>query len=454
MLRKRLLRLRRADVSPVVSPPRRFETWGRTHSVVPARWEHPTNEAEVQLAVRRAAADGLVLRVVGAGHSWSDAAITGGVLVSLDGLDRLLSVDLDRGTATAQAGMRLSAFNTALAEAGAGLPIVGSVSKQSLAGLLSTATHGSSLVHGNLSSFIVAMRLVTADGEVLVLEEGDPRLPAARVSFGALGVITEVTLRVQRAFRVAETQVPMTFDAAVRALDTLPSEVEWGKFWWLPHTDDALIFRGERTTEASTFSKGGRWVETHLLNLAAFRGVIELGGVAPALIPRLNRVVAAAHFRPKRTVGRSDLVLSLAMPPRHRESEWAVPVEAGPELLRRLKDVIERRRFRVNFILEARFVKADTNWMSPAYGRDSMQIGAYVGKSPDCQAYYDAMAELAADYGGRPHWGKDGAFTADLLRARYPQCDAFSALVLAMDPKGVFANAFVRRVMRETGHGA
>jgi FAD/FMN-containing dehydrogenase len=427
----------------------RFETWGKSYAVTPGGWAHPADEAEVCAVVRDAAAAGRGVRVVGGGHSWSDGVVTDGVIVRLDRLDQLVALDEQRGLATAQGGMRLRAFDDALAARGWALSIVGSIDQQSLAGLLATGTHGSSLVHGNLSSFIVAMRIVAASGEVLVLDEGDPRLPAARVSLGALGVVTEVTLRVERAFRIAETTTPVSFEAGVAALTTLARDAEWAKLWWLPHTDTALIFRGERSDAPATYDARRRTLDERVVNAHVFRWILALGSAVPAWIPALNRIVAAVHFRANRVIGRSDHVLSLAMPPVHRESEWAIPVEHAAAAFRRLREAIDTQGLRVNFIVELRFVKADANWMSPAYGRDSVQFGAYVGGSPDRAAFFAAAAAIAADYGGRPHWGKEGAFDAALVRRVYPQAGAFAALVREVDPAGVFRNGFVGRVIGE-----
>ncbi|MDP2315508.1 MAG: D-arabinono-1,4-lactone oxidase [Pseudomonadota bacterium] len=427
----------------------RFETWGKTHRATPAAWAMPADEAEVADVVRRAAAAGQGVRVVGAGHSWSDCVVTDGVIVRLDRLDQLLQVDEQRGLATAQAGMRLRAFNAALHARGYAISIVGSIDQQSLGGLVATATHGSSLVHGNLSSFIVAMRIVTATGDVLVLDEGDPRLPAARVSLGALGVVTQLTLRVERAFQVAEVSTPVTFDAGVQALATMAGEHEWAKLWWLPHTDAALLVRARRSDGPATFSPRHRAIDERVVNAHVFKWLLALGSAVPALIPMLNRVVAAAYFTARTVVGRSDLVLSMAMPPVHRESEWAVPAEHAADVMRRLRAAIVAQGLRVNFIVEARYVKGDSNWMSPAYGRDTVQIGAYVGGSPDCDAYYAAIARIVAEHGGRPHWGKEAAFDAALIRRVLPMADAFAGLVREVDPDGVFRNPFVRRVIGE-----
>lgn len=422
-----------------------FQTWGRTYKATPLEWVHPADEAEVIAAVRRVAQAGGRLRVVGGGHSWSDAAITQGTQLRLGAMNRLLSAS--DGVATAQAGMRLRDFNDALADAGLALPIVGSIDRQHLAGVLATGTHGSSLVHGNLSSLVCGMRLVTATGEPLQLGNDDPRLPAARVGLGALGVVTEVSLRVQPAFRIAETTERVSFERGVAALPTLGREAEWAKFWWLPHTDAALLFRGERTTAAPTWSAASRAFDEHVLHPRVFGGVVALGSAMRASVPTLNRLVAALHFRPRRVVGRSDLVLSMAMPPLHRESEWAIPVEHGAAFVSRLREGIERLKLRVNFIVEARYVRGDDAWLSPAYGRDSLQVGLYIGDSADVSAYYALGSELAAEYGGRPHWGKEADFDPARVAAVFPKAAAFRELAAALDPNGVFRNDFLDRVL-------
>jgi L-gulonolactone oxidase len=427
--------------------PERFETWGRTFTCAPAEWARPTTEAEVVDVVRRATAAGRKVKVVGAGHSWSDMALTDGVVLQLDRLDRRVTVDKQRGLATFEAGIRLHALNDALAAEGLALPIVGSIDQQSLGGLLATGTHGSSLRHGNLSTQIVAMRIVTASGGIWALEEGDPRLPAARVALGAFGVVTQVTLRVDPAFTVAEETLPMSFDAAVAALPGLAAEAEYAKLWWIPHTDRAQLFRGARTTDPGTFSLRVRALDEHVVNAVLFAGLLRLGAWLPAVIPALNALIGAVYFRPTRVVGRSDHVLTLAMPPVHRESEIAIPAEHAGDALRRIRALVVERDLRINFILEARYVRADDSWMSPASGRDSVQIGAYTANATHCAAWHEGFAAIMADYGGRPHWGKEATFDSATVRRLYPMAERFGALVREADPTGTFRNAFVERVI-------
>ena len=409
----------------------------------------PADEAAVVALVKDAGRQGRRVKVVGSGHSWSDAAMTDGVLVELSKLVGVVEVDAQRRRVRVRAGTPLHVFNDALAGLGLALPIVGSVSAQTLGGLVATGTHGSSLRHGNLSTNIVGLRLVDGRGEVVVLEEGDPRLPGARVSLGALGIVTELTLRVDPAFTVAETTEPVSFEEGLTRLATLGEEAEYAKLWWLPHTGRAMLFRATRTDEPSNLSPLGRWVDANVLNAWVFPGVLGLGNLVPATIPALNALVAAAYFLPRRTVGRSDHVLSLAMPPRHRECEWAVPVANGTELCRRAEVLANEQKLKVNFICEARFVKADGNWMSPAHGQDVLQVGAYITNPRDATAWMGGFAAIARELGGRPHWGKHGVegLTSADVAGMWPAVDRFSNLAKELDPDGIFRNAFVDRVV-------
>lgn len=428
-----------------------FSTWSGSASCSPTAILEPASEAEVVAIVQRALASGRRVKAVGAGHSFSDIAMTDGDLVRLDKMDAIVRVDKQRNRVTAQAGMRLKSFNGHLDGVALALPIVGSIEEQSLAGLVATGTHGSSLRHGNLSNCVVAMRIVTGRGEVLVLEEGDERLPAARLGLGALGIVTELTFAVEPAFRIREETVPMAFEAAVDAFPEYASAYEYAKFWWVPHTNRAQLFRGVRTDEASTFSEALRTFDTRVINGVVFPAVLGFGNAFPSLIPALNAAIGAVYFQPKTTIGVSHRVLGLAMPPVHRESEFAIPLEHAGAALRRLRTLIVDKHLHINFILEARLVREDDTWMSPAYGRNTVQIGAYTTYLGDKETWFSGAEAIFREYGGRPHWGKEATLEPARIAALYPRAGEFLALAHACDPSGVFSNPFLQKCGRLTG---
>ncbi len=181
-----------------------------------------------------------------------------------------------------------------------------------------------------------------------------------------------------------------------------------------------------------------------------FDGLLKLGGRHPALIPWVNHGVAAAYFIDRERVGRSDRLFNVPMPPVHREMEYGIPRPQAAPTLRRLRALIERRALRVNFIVELRFVAADDLLLSGAFGRQSCQLGAYMAQAPDLDAYFKLFEAMALEIGGRPHWGKEFSASAEALRACLPRLDDFNALRRDLDPDGLFANPFIRRIFAPT----
>lgn len=104
-------------------------------------------------------------------------------------------------------------------------------------------------------------------------------------------------------------------------------------------------------------------------------------------------------------------------------------------------------RHDVNFPLEVRFVAGDTDSMlSPSYGRDTTYIAAHAFAGMPWRKYFADVAAIAAEYDGRPHWGKRHQLDAETLSGLYPEFGAFQTVRKGLDPEGVFANAHVRRI--------
>lgn len=421
--------------------------WSRTQHCTPTRFVQPRDEQELLALVHEARATGTTVKVIGARHSWSDIAMTNAILVNLDAMQQVLAVDETRGVARVQAGIRIHQLNMHLHARGLALPIVGSVTEQSLAGVMSTGTHGSSLVHGNIPSFVVGARLITGAGELLELDEGHPLLPAVRVGLGALGILTEITIRVVPAFRLCETSETIDFATAVANVQDIARSAEFVKLWWLPHTEGVIVFRYERTDRPGEVSKLGRWLDQHVINDGVFRLLLALGGRFPGITPTANRAVGRTYFKPRESIGRSDLMLSVVMPPRHREVEYALPLEHTGEAMLRTRALIDELGVRVNFLSEVRFVKADDAWMSPASERDSCQLGAYMAAAPGIDAYFSGFEQSMSQLGGRPHWGKEFTLAGPALREMYPRTQQFIELARELDPDGVLRNAFLDRVL-------
>jgi len=419
---------------------RRFVNWARTVVSVPHAWEEPRDEEEVVRVVKR----GMRVKVVGAGHSWSAIAAPDQIAMSLDRMSGIIREG--DGTVTVRAGTRLRELNKALAARGLALPIVGSIAEQAIAGAIATGTHGSSLVHGNLSSLVEGVKLVDGRGRVLTIE--DERLDGVRVHLGALGVLTEITLRVERAFRLAEQVETMKIADACKRATEIAKSAEYVKIWWLPHTPRALIYRYERTTEPAT-PRGAlnRWLDETIVHRTILPRALALHARRPQMIPRWNRIVVGAYEKAKRRVAPSPLCLSTPMPALHRETEAAVPLAKTGDAMAALTKLIEDSKVRVNFIAEIRFVRGDTSWMSPAYGGDVAQIGAYMGETPETDRYFDAFWRAMRTFDARPHWGKEMSHTRAEIERAFPRFARYVALRDELDPSRTFGSPFTERTL-------
>ncbi len=366
----------------------------------------------------------------------------------LVGLDQLNQIELlPDGLVKVGAGARLFELNAALDAAGRALPILGTVTAQTVAGAVSTGTHGSSLRHGNLASLVHGLKLVDHAGRLRELGQDDPDLPAARVGLGAFGVLTELTLKTVPAFRLQEVLLPLRWEEAIERLPSLVEDFEYVKLWWMPHTDEALVFHYTRTDAAPTVPALSRNVDEKLINGVVFTALLAVSRFLPAMAPLLNRLVQAVYFRPQSRVAPSFEALTAAMPPIHHEVEHSIPLVDTVPALRELRGMIEREGIRVNFPVEARFGPADDAWMSPSFGRASCHLGTYIGESPDYKRYFAGCTERLRALGGRPHWGKELHIDPDTVRRLYPRAAEFGDRVRTWDPTGRFSNPFLRRIL-------
>jgi L-gulonolactone oxidase len=422
-----------------------WQNWSREQRCTPAARRAPRDTGEVQAAVREAAAAGRTLRVAGAGHSFTALVPTDGVLLDLSALDAVRTVDRASGLVRLQAGIRLGALSEALAPHGLALENLGDVNVQALAGAIATGTHGTGAALPALHANVVGLQLVDGAGAVRELS-GEDELRAARVSLGALGVVTEVTLRCVPAFTLRGEDARAPLDAVLADLDARAAGARHFEFFVFPHAADAL-------TRTNTVVAGPprppsparRWLEDVALANGGFGLACRVARARPALVPRLNRLLTAAAGSGRVRVDRSDRVFASPRRVRFTEMELGVPRAAAPAFVRAVK--AEAERHAVPFPIEVRFVAGDDAHLSPASGRDTAFVAVHQYRGLPWEPYFRAVHALAEEHGARPHWGKRHHHDAASLAPRYPGWDAFQALRAELDPFGTFTNAHVARVL-------
>jgi L-gulonolactone oxidase len=289
------------------------------------------------------------------------------------------------------------------------------------------------------------MRLVTADGPVDVTDGDDLR--AARVSLGALGVASEITLRCRPSYTLRRTDTRRPLEETLDRLDELADGRERFEFFSFPYSSWAL-WRTTEETDDPPHPPGAveRFLEDIVFENGALGAMCRLGRAVPRLIPAIDRLMGRAAGGADRT-DRSHRIYANPRIVRFTEMEYAIPREHGAEAVRRVFDLVEGRRLPVLFPLEVRFGAADDAFLSPSAGRDSCYVAVHVYRGMEFETYFRGVEAIMREYGGRPHWGKRHYRSAADLAPLYPDWDRFLAVRDRLDPRRVFANDYVDRVL-------
>lgn len=426
-----------------------WHNWAGDQRCLPAAVQSPASIEEISEAVVRAGADGRRVRAIGAGHSFSDIALTDGVQLRLDRLTRVLEVDRSSGLVRVQAGITIRELNARLAEHGLALENLGDIDVQTIAGAIATATHGTGARLPNISAQVHELTLVLADGSTLrCARDADPEVwRAARVSLGALGVIAEVTLRCVPAFTLRGVDAPRPLAETLERFDELARTNEHFEFFVFPHADTALTRTNNRTdAPPRPRPKAVAYANDILLTNHAFGLFCRLARRRPERIPQINRLVTRLAGSSTR-VDRSDRIFASPRLVKFTEMEYAIPRERTPEAVRRVMELVPERGFAVPFPIEVRTVAPDDALLSTAAGRESGFVAVHMFEDMPHEPYFRAVEQIMGELGGRPHWGKRHYQTAATLRERYPEWDRFEAIRSRLDPHGRFANAYTDRVL-------
>ncbi|RKP27322.1 D-arabinono-1,4-lactone oxidase-domain-containing protein [Syncephalis pseudoplumigaleata] len=440
--------------APTVKPVRRrtFAPWYDRIKCRPELFFEPATEEQLIEIVRLIRQKGRTCRVVGAGHSLSDLPCTDDYMIGTDRLDRLIAVDEKTRRVRVQGGMRLSVLHRHLEKHRLALSCVGSISDQSVGGLIATATHSTGVNYASMSTLVTELTMVTADGELLTCSRTKlPRLfRAALCSLGCLGIIVRVEFECERAFDLRATEELLPMDSVLEQWDSTIRSAEHVRLWWFPHSDRTLVWRASRTDKAMRRAPARSWFRTRLLGYHLYQGAIYASRALPALLPAIERWhVALLHEKPTTMVGPSHRVFNYDCSMRVWASEWAIPLEHACDALRQIRAMLRQCAFPVYFPIEVRFAAKDDIWLSPAQGRAVCYINISIPrpyrKELPYQQYWREFEAIMRQFNGRPHWAKTHSLVYEDLVKVYPHLDDFLELRAQLDPAGVFLNAHIRR---------
>ncbi len=392
------------------------------------------------------------MKMVGTGHSFTAIAAPEHTMLTPAGMSGVVAVDREAMTVTALAGTPLHVLNSALERLGLSLHNMGDIAEQTLAGAVSTGTHGTGGVTSGLAAQVVGLEMVTGTGEVLRADaDHHPDvLAVARLGLGALGVLTTLTFAVEPLFVLEAHEQPLAWDEALDGFDDLVAAHHHVDLYWFPHTDRVQAKCNDRLDvpleEARPLPHWRHVLDDDLLQNTVFGALTAAAARVPALVPPLNRACSA--MLSERTY--SDVphrVFTARRSVVFREMEYAVPRAAGVEVLREARAAIEASGLRISFPVEVRVAPADDVALSTAEGRDTTYLAFHTHRSSPHSEYFALLEPILRAHDGRPHWGKMHTRSAADLAPAYPRFEEFLAMRDRLDPDRVLTNTYLRRVL-------
>ncbi|KAI0651302.1 L-gulonolactone/D-arabinono-1,4-lactone oxidase [Trametes meyenii] len=493
-----------------------FTNWGLSFTCTPLSVFQPETERDCELILELARREGKPVRVAGVGHSPSDLACTTGFMLRTEKLNKVVevserpcpcqrkrgcerahasriaissrllvpvwlaqspviaeisepaialdlalisfrhsnSVNVEKRYVVAQAGIILSDLHVALAQHGLAMRNLGSISDQTLGGVVTTATHGTGMDFPVLSTYVCALVLLLADGSRVRCsrEENHDLFMASICGIGSTGLILEVTLEVEPAFRLREVQETQSFDEVVQNLDSIARASQHVRLWWFPQADVVRVSSSDRTNEPR--NPVGTWLWHSLVGYHLLQFFLFVGRYVPDFNLWTGRFAAWLIRDRTVTVDDSHRVYNIDCKYPQYTTEWAVSYEHAQACLREMRTWLDREfadpaGLRPHGGIEVRFSAADDIWLSPSNGERTCWIGLVqykpYGLNVPYRKFFAQFEELMIKYGGKPHWAKTHPLGPAALRALYPRFDDFVRVLGEVDPRGTFRNPYVQR---------
>lgn len=424
-----------------------WHNWSGSVQAQPHQIAQPQDIAELTRLVKCAGHDGRHIRVVGSGHSFTPLVQTDDILLSLNHLQGVETVDKERGTAMVLGGTKLKYLGEALLAQGVAQENLGDIDVQSIAGAISTGTHGTGIRFGNLATQVEELTLLTAAGELLTCsaEQNPDIFKAAQISLGMLGVIVKIKLRVVPAKRLQFNTRREHLRICLDNLDDYRQNHSHFEFYWMPYTEWVQAKFLHETEEKASSSNIWSTMNKIVLENGIFWLLSEISRLFPASAQSISKI-SALGLSTASEVNYSHRLYATPRAVRFQEMEYNIPIEHFPAVLGEIRACIDKHQFAVHFPIECRFVHADDIWLSPAYQRTSAYIAVHMYKGMAYQEYFHHLEEIFKRFQGRPHWGKMHTQNAESLANLYPRWQDFQRVRASLDPAELFLNDYVRNL--------
>lgn len=382
------------------------------------------------------------IRVVGAGHSFTPLVCTDATLLSLDHFSGVENVNTALTQANIWSGTRLFNLDQYLEPIQQSLIQQGDIDQQSLAGAVSTGTHGTGLNLHCISAYVEAFELLTASGDILTCSRQDnPNIfEAGRVSLGSLGILTKITMQNKPRYKLKEHVRLCSVKEFFENIDLWKTQHRHIECFAFSHADQLILKTLDITDEDIQPRKLSWPSEDALLTICC-----SLTKSFPALNPKLQKLLGV-FIKPTTFVDWSSQIFPTPRETKFNEMEYQIPVESGMECLEAVLTALKNAKAQTFFPVEFRFVKGDDIWLSPFYQQDSISISVHQYHKQAPNQLFDEIEPIFQHYRGRPHWGKMHNMGASQLQALYPKWDDFMQLRAQLDPTQKFLNPYLEKL--------
>ncbi len=425
-----------------------MKNWAQSFEFHPKKILSPSSTEEAQSLVKDHLKSGQSIRMRGSSHSWTNLISTSESFLHLDNMQGVLEVYPEQKMIKALAGTKLFRFGEEAFTHGLALPNQGDINHQSLAGALSTGTHGTGITLQSMANQLHGLTMINGEGEILKLDKDkNPDLmQALSVSFGSAGLITEATVKMNKAYKLKVDSFGEEMKTSLELCKSRLTNNRHLEMFYFPVGKWSMVKIMNESSEdlspPTTMSK----VTDVVLENWLYEGLNILAqktGTYKSIDSFMRKFVGQ-----RTTTNWSHRAFPTERTVRFMEMEFNLPIEKFEEVFLEIQQCISQNKFETLFPIEIRFVKGDDLWLSPAFGRDSVYFAVHTYITENYRPYFEALQHIFKNHGGRPHWGKWHSLTSHDLEKVYPKWNDFLKVRQVMDPKGLWLNDHLRTLLQ------
>ncbi|MFT5203730.1 MAG: hypothetical protein ACI9C1_003132, partial [Candidatus Aldehydirespiratoraceae bacterium] len=450
----------------IVLEPAHWSNFAKNLTASPARIERPHSYDELADAVRDAVELGYRVKPVGGSFSWSEGAVTDGVMIDMSNLDRPIEVrqaDSDRpATVTVEAGMTVHDMTVYAEKHGFTFATTTVIPWVQMGGAVANGCHGTGRDVSTLSDLVTSMDVVGADGTLTTYERDDGNTwRALIVGLGGLGIIYSLTVECIPLYNVHAVDTVMNMPTAVQQMKELYESNENLELFWFPFNQNALVKTWNRTDAPVTEHLPARaWDDLIQAFDDGLSGLLkDVLHVDPGLTPKLCKLMFSM-------MNKHDVVCPVPWAMQYQTSfapvldmGWAIPIDESFDKVRRawneavdqVEEYAHRGLYPQNMVLHARFIgKPSSGLLSPSEGHTLGSAYIEVLTFEKTEHHADYFAELGEKWeklGGRPHWAKLIYHPTDLAKMYGENLSKFLDVRAELDPEGVFLSDYLEEVL-------